>query len=295
MQCGGGVRSEAGAGGGEGPLAHLRTSGGEPTIVRTASGRLQLRLAPPGRMNAAAERRFLHALAATANVRLSAAAAGFAHSSFYARARKARPFAREMRGALAMAYDRLEWTLLQSALPHGDGVAAWRHDEPAPVPPMSVGQMLQLLFLHEKSVRQSWEKPHRRKRRGEPWETYTERLRAMWVAEKAREAEDEQTRRHARRRAERYETSGDWRLPEEIRPGTGRGPAAGGGGAELPPLELVTGWSKAAPEQRSGRRASLSSDGDGACRPTGSSEAARKRNPDKALFGGWRITDWKKL
>jgi hypothetical protein len=239
------------------PLAHLRTRGGEPTIVRTASGRLQLRVAPPGRMNAAAERRFLHALAATANVRLSAAAAGFAHSSFYARARKARPFAREMRGALEMAYDRLEWSLLQSAIPYGDGVAAWRHDEPAPVPPMSADQMLQLLFLHEKSVRQSWEKPHRRKRRGEPWETYTERLRAMWVAEKAREAEEEQSRRHARRRAECYETSGDWRLEGEAAP------------PELPPLELVTGWSKADPKKR-------------------------KHDPGKALFGGWRLADWQK-
>jgi hypothetical protein len=88
--------------------------------------------------------------------------------------------------------------------------------------------------LHEKSVRQSWEQPHRRKRRGEPWETYTERLRAMWTAEKSREAEDD-----ALRRAARYEETGDWRFADEQ-------PAP-----ELPPLHLVTGWSKAIRRRRS--------------------------------------------
>jgi hypothetical protein len=68
----------------------LRTKGGEPTIVRLANGRLQLRLAPPGRMTDTAEKTYLLALSASANIRLAAKAAGFAHSSFYRRARRPR-------------------------------------------------------------------------------------------------------------------------------------------------------------------------------------------------------------
>ena len=85
---------------------------------------------------------------------------------------------------------------------------------------MTANQALQLLMLHNKEVRLGWEKPHRRRRRHEPWETYTERLRAMWICEKDREAEDD-----ALARAARYETSADWRFAEEAAP------------PPLPPLE----------------------------------------------------------
>ena len=210
----------------------LRTEGGEPIVTRLKNGRLQLRLARPGRMTKAAEQAFFAALSASANVRLSAAAAGFAHSSFYARRRKQGAFAREMRLALAMGYERLEVALLMAGAPDSHADDAWRRNDPPPIPPMTADQALQLLFLHEKSVRQGWELPHRRRRRGEPWETYTERLRAMWTAEKAREAEDA-----ALRRAAHFERSGDWRYEEE------RALPA------LPALEQVTGWSKADPDK----------------------------------------------
>ena len=232
--------------------SRTRTLGGEPTVVRTANGRLQLRLAPAGRMTKAAEQAFFTALSASANVRLSAAAAGFAHSSFYAKRRKAASFAREMRIALTQGYDRLEAAALAAALPESHADDGWRHNDPHPIPPLSADQALQLLFLHEKSVRQSWEQPHRRRRRNESEETYIERLRAMWTAEKSREAEDA-----ALRRAAQYEESGDWRFEDEQ-------PAP-----ELPPLHLVTGWSKADPKKV-------------------------KHNAKKALFGGWRLADWKK-
>jgi len=243
------------------PRPATRTEGGELHVARAgASGRLQLRRAPPGRMTKAAAQAFLRALAATANVRLAAAAAGFAHSSFYARRRADRAFAREMRLALQVGYDRVEAALLAAALPESHADDGWRHSEPLPVPPMSVDQALQLLFLHEKSVRQSWDQPHRRKRRGEPWETYSLRLSAMWVSEKAREAEDE-----ALRRAARYEASGDWCFEDELPSALSEAAAP----PELPPLELVTGWSKAKPVKA-------------------------RHNPDLALFGGWRLADWKK-
>jgi hypothetical protein len=118
--------------------------------------------------------------------------------------------------------------MLQSALADSHADDWWREGEPAPVPTMSADQALQLLHLHQKGVELGWDMPHRRKRRGEPWETYTERLRAMWVLEKRREGEDE-----ALRRAARFEASGDWRFAAEAPP------------PPLPPLELVTGWSNA--------------------------------------------------
>jgi hypothetical protein len=203
----------------------LRTKGGELVVGRTRGGRLQLRRAPPGWMTKAGEQAFFSALSATANVRLSAAAAGFTHSAFYQKRGRRPPFAREMRLALALGYDRIEAALLAAALPESHEDDAWRHNDPPPLPPMSVDQAMQLFCLHEKSVRQSWDQPHRRKRRGEPWDTYTERLRAMWTSEKGREAEDEAVRRVAQ------ETSEDDHDLDDAPP--------------LPALDQVRGWSKA--------------------------------------------------
>ena len=249
---GGGPRPPETEGGPALRRSALRTEGGELHVARTRGGRLQLRRAPAGWMTKAGEQAYFRALGATANVRLAAAAAGFAHSAFYARQRARPAFAREMRLALAQGYERVELAALAAALPESHEDDAWRHNDPPPVPPMTADQALQLLFLHEKSVHQSWSQPHRRKRRGEPWETYTERLRAMWCHEKRVEAEDA-----ALRRAAQYEATGDWRLPEEPEP-----PA-------LPALDQVVGWSGADPKKQ-------------------------PHNPDKALFGGWRLEDWEK-
>ena len=73
----------------------------------------------------------------------------------------------------------------------------------------------------------------------------------MWTAEKRREAEDA-----ALRRAAQFELTGGWRFEDEEAP------------PELPPLHLVTGWSRA--------------------------KGRPKHNPDKALFGGWRLEDLEK-
>lgn len=228
------------------PSDPLRTQGGEPLVVRTRGGKLQIRLAHPGKLTKAAEQAFLYALSATANVRLSAAAAGASARAFYRRRKQDPVFAREMRLALKMGWERLEMAAMAAALPESHSGDRWRHCAEARMPPLSWNQAFQLLCLHEKSVCQGWEQPHRKRRRGESDEVYVERLRAMWVAEKDVEAEQA-----AVRRAERFEASGGWRLEDEPPP------------PELPPLERVTGWSKA-----SGRPA---------------------HNPDLALFGGWRI------
>ncbi|MFN3387635.1 MAG: hypothetical protein ACK40O_01795, partial [Allosphingosinicella sp.] len=203
----------------------LRTKGGEPRIVRTRAGRLQLRRALPGRMTKAAEQAFLAALAASANIRLAAAAAGFAHSSFYARARASPAFAREARLALAAGYERVEAAAIAAALPSSHEDDRWRHNDPPPLPRMTPGQALQLLYLHEKSVRQGWTRPHRRRRRGESDETHRLRLAAMWSAEQASEAEDA-----ALARAARAAVPDDYAL---------------GDAPLLPDLDQITDWSKA--------------------------------------------------
>ncbi|HEY7811273.1 MAG TPA: hypothetical protein VIA98_12945 [Allosphingosinicella sp.] len=230
------------------PDPRLRTQGGEAVVVRTKTGKLQLRFAQPDKLTRAAEQAFLLALSATANVRLSAAAAGASARAFYRRQQRDAAFAREMRLALAMGYDRLENAMWEAAAPGSGEYDAWQGNEPPPVPPLTPGEALQLLHLHEKTVRQGWDKPHRRRRRGESDDVYRDRLRAMWTAEKSRADE-------ADARARAFAQNGG-RVPGE------------GGEAErppLPPLHLVTGWSKA-----SGKP---------------------PHHPGVALFGGWRIAD----
>jgi hypothetical protein len=226
-----------------------RTRGGEPVVVRIKGGKLQVRLAHPDKLTHEAEQAFLYALSATANISLSAAAAGASVAAFYRRRRLNPAFAREMRLALKMGWQRLEAAAVGAAEAGSHSDDRWRQCGPlAPIPPLSWDQTYQLLCLHEKSVNQGWEQTHRRRRRGESDSVYTERLRAMWRAEKGLEAEAE-----ALRRAWRFEGSGSWRHEDEPPPPL------------LPPLERVTGWSKA-----TGKAGQYGSRG---------------------LFGGWRIGD----
>ena len=210
------------------PGEDYRTKGGEPMVVRTRNGKLQIRLAHPDKLTKACEQAFLHALSATANVRLAAAAAGASPGAFYRRRRLNPAFAREMRLALKMGWERLEMAALQASLPESHGDDRWRQCDLAPMPQFTANQAVQLLSLHDKSVNQGWEQPHRRQRRGESDQIYSERLQAMWRVEKSLEAEAE-----AVRRAARYEATGDWRHEDEPPP------------PELVPLDRVTGWSRA--------------------------------------------------
>ncbi len=230
------------------PGEDYRTRGGEPMVVRSRTGKLQIRLAHPDKLTKACEQAFLYALSATANIRLAAAAAGASPAAFYRRRRQNPAFAREMRLALKMGWERLEMAAMQASMPESHSDDQWRNCELAPMPRFTADQAIQLLCLHDKSVNQSWEAPHRRRRRGESDEIYSLRLQAMWRAEKSLEAEAQ-----ALRRAFRFEETGGWRLEDEVPP-----PA-------LPPLEQVTGWSRA-----SGRP---------------------PHHAGVALFGGWRIGD----
>ena len=222
---------------------------GEPQLIRTASGRLQLRRAQPRRLDRAAEQTFLAALSASANVRLSAAAAGFSHSAFYARRRESPAFAREMRLALETGYERLEMALLEAADPENYRDDAWRRNDPPPLPQMSVGEALQLLHLHQKEARLQAEPPHIRRRRGESSEAHSTRLSAMYEAAQQRQREAFYIAEAERRAAGIPHLFGPKILP-------------------LPALDQVKGWSKADP-------------------------AKRGPDPERPMFGGWRIGDWK--
>lgn len=171
----------------------------EPRIVRGASGCLQLRRAQPGKLDRAVEQAFLAALSATANVRLSAAAAGFSHSAFYARRRQSRAFAREMRMALELGYERLEAALLEHEAPESHRDDGWRHNDPPPVPQMTADQAMQLLYLHQKEVRLQAEPAHIKRRRGESGAAWSYRLGAMYEAEQERGREDYRVAEAARR------------------------------------------------------------------------------------------------
>ena len=229
-----------------------RTSGGEHHIVRLKDGSVQIRRAQPGKLTRACEQAFLAALSATANVTLSAAAAGASPRAFYRRKRQCPAFAREMRMALQMGYDRIEEALLHSTLAAAYEDDAWRSNDPPAIPPMSASQALQLMYLHQKEARLTADPWAIKRGRGEPDMVYHARLVAI--------AEEQD-----RLRREEFEVA------EAERHARGE-PAWGPAGEDvrrklgLPDLAQVTGWSRADP-------------------------AKVPHDPDTALFGGWRIED----
>lgn len=233
----------------ENPTAAHRTRGGEPVVVRRRDGKLQLRGAQPDKLTKQCEQAFLAALSATANIRLSAAAAGASPRAFYRRKQTNPAFAREMRLALQMGYDRLEMALLESADPASYADDAWRSNDPPPVPPMSVNQALQLLYLHQKEARLEAEPPHIKRRRGESQGARSIRLSAMYEARMERDREA-------------------FRVAEAARRAAGRPSPFGPPPPKLPALDQVTGWSNADPKKA-------------------------PHDPERALFGGWRIENMK--
>ena len=199
----------------------------DPRLVRTPSGRAQLRRKPASAITPEAEQRFLLALSATANVRLSAAAAGFTHASFYALKRRDPAFAREWRSALEQGCARLEAELINTALANDEDRDAWSGNEPPAIPPMTFSQALQLLYLHQKERLMLDEPPHLKRRRGESREAHSFRLSQMYEAQQERARVAFRIAEHARQ--QRGEGSPHHR------------------DVTLPDLAQVTGWSKADP------------------------------------------------
>lgn len=239
----------------------------EPHLLRLASGAVQVRRRPATAIAPADETRFLLALSATANVRLAARAAGFAPSSFYARRRRHPGFAREMRLALEQGYARIEMALVEAAEPDAYEHDAWTRNDPPAIPPMAAAHALQLLHLHQKEARLLAEPAHLKKRRGEPHAAHLERLAAMHEARHARAREEfalAEAERRARGEGPYWGVDAEPRDPHEPPP------------VDLPDLSQVTGWSRAKPAGKGAEPM----DGDGRSKP--------------ALFGGWRIEDWRR-
>ena len=210
------------------PVDRTARAVAEPRVTRTAAGRLQLRRHQPGRLDRAAEQRFLAALSASANVRLAAKAAGFSHAAFYRRKRADPGFAREWGLALAEGFERLELALLEGMQPEAFAGDDWRRNDPPAIPPMTANQALQLLYLHQKEVRLGGQHPELNPRLspGESREARSTRLRLMYEHRQAREQEMFRIA-EAERLARGEPTYCEWEL------------------GELPDLSQVTGWSKA--------------------------------------------------
>ena len=174
-------------------------------------------------MTDAAEKTYLLALSTSANIRLAAKAAGFAHSSFYRRALRHPASAAQGKVALTIGYDRLEHLALAhaGAAMRGEGpdntwqVAAGE----MPMPPMSWDQAFHTLCQHRAIVRLGWEE------RTRPIAAPADPAEAFAALERTLDADA---------RVRHYEATGHWHLPGE--------PEL----PKLPPLGLVTGWSGAA-------------------------------------------------
>jgi hypothetical protein len=213
----------------------LRTVGGEPVVVRRKDGKLQMRVAQPGKLTRECEQAFLAALSATANVKLSAAAAGASVAAFYRRRRQNPAFAREMRLALQRGYDALEMALIESSLPGAHEHDDWRNNEPPATPPMTASQALQLMYLHQKEARLIYEPDYLKRRRGESNAVHCLRLAEMWE-ERERRAREEFEVAEAERMARGEPPWGP--AGEDVRRKLE-------GRVVLPDLAQVTGWSRA--------------------------------------------------
>lgn len=211
---------------GEGPAPSALA--GEAYISASKTGRFQLRVTRPGMIDHAGRQRFLAALSATANVALSAAAAGIAVRNLYYHRQHNPGFAREWLLALQMGYDRLEMALLESAKLGSFADDDWRRNDPPAIPPMSANQALQLLYLHQKEAR-LWHTPVPDRLR--PGETQVARSVMLGMIHQAKVEQDRLKFQiaEAERLARGEPTYIDWAAE----------------GVTLPDLSQITGWSRA--------------------------------------------------
>jgi hypothetical protein len=97
-----------------------------------------------------AEEMFFDALAASCNVKASAAEVGFTTFTVY-RQRRLRPeFAAKWQAALEQGYARLEMALVEAA---ADSVSGGDFDADRPIPKMTAGEAVGLLKMHKAEVR----------------------------------------------------------------------------------------------------------------------------------------------
>jgi len=205
---------------GQGP-APFRTRGSELHVARTASGRLQRRRAPAGRVTEAALAHVLDVLAETNNLRFAAAAAGIAHPTLLARAARSPVFAALLGTAKAVGDARIR---------HDESEGAGRARARPVACPQPGGRWPAGMTLHDAMLVLQQRRaaaegrppgPRRRPARVRAIEAITgEQLLAAVAAAIARAA-----------RRRRFESAGTWRLAEEPPPPY----AAAGPDAASPP------------------------------------------------------------
>lgn len=130
-------------------------------VVRPAKNRKTQVIRTSGkRWSQAAERVFLEELAATANVRAAAAAAGFSTTAIYLRRMRCPGFAAQWQACLEQGYARLETRLVELATasltgtegaPGGEGDGA--EGGVVAERTMSVGEAMNLLRLHRAAAK----------------------------------------------------------------------------------------------------------------------------------------------
>lgn len=129
-----------------------------------------------------------------------------------------------------MGYDRLELALLEAARPEAFSEDDWRRNDPPALPPITVNQALQLMYLHQKEARLGGTPELLRLRPGERREARQERLILLGEHRRMRDRE----RFHiaeVERLARGEPTYIDWEAE----------------GVTLTDLAQVTGWSRADP------------------------------------------------
>ena len=247
-------------------------------ITRFANGTVQLRRMCAREIDRNGEQSFLAALSATANVGLSAKAAGFTREAFYNRARIDPGFAREWRIALQTGYERVEFALIHGFTAASHRHDDWRHNDPPDIPPMNPEQAIQQLHLHYKTAKlwstRPWEKP----RRGESTEQWSARMATITRARQRREYEDAEVARAQGRAPEptsRFE--GDmavYDLSEKL-----RAEVLASAPPKLQPGVGTVRWAKLrlrqSKEAAAGGEAPAERD-------------VRMRRTGEAMFGGWR-------
>ena len=134
--------------------------------------------------------------------------------------------------------------LLASGLETSFADDDWRRNEPPEMPPMTVNQALQLMYLHQKEARLGRTPDPMRRRRGETSGAVSMRLGLLYEARLERDRQA-------------------FRIAEAERLAEGKPTYQRWGPGELPDLAQVTGWSRA-----TGKPAT---------------------DPNRALFGGWRL------
>lgn len=128
-----------------------REKDGGGRVVRQARNRKTQVIRTGGkRWSQAAEQRFLEELAATANVRAAAEAAGFSTTAIYQRRMRWPGFAAEWQACLEQGYARIEAQLVALAT---DSLRREPVTGEAAGKAMSVAEMMNLLKLHRASVK----------------------------------------------------------------------------------------------------------------------------------------------